>query len=219
MHREWQAFPLRERGYGLVQRRTNCVRCVRRDAKPKPRRNETVQLSYGRRELDHARCTLRRIGAEDLLVHDAPSGQVVQRAHRRSRAARFGDARDAARPAVAHSRDRRLVERCSGRCVLELSNTTDPVDELGLVVPSTITQMRQLEMRVAIDDTRHQHVIWEFQRFTLIWNGDTGMLVHSGNPTARIHENGAVLDGRRRYWMDTAGADSEHADSHKPEAT
>ncbi len=64
------------------------------------------------------------------------------------------------------------------------------------------TQLGQLEMRVAIDETRHQHVIWKFKRFTIGGNGDTGMVVHCGNPPACIHENGAVLDGRRRDGMD-----------------
>src|SRR5437867_10807276 len=41
-------------------------------------------------------------------------------------------------------------------CVLELTNTADPLDELGLVVLDTTTQMGQLEMRVAIDQTRYE---------------------------------------------------------------
>src|SRR2546422_122451 len=211
MHREWQAFPLREGGYGLVQRGTDCVRSVRRDSEPQLWRGQTVQLLHGRLELEHARFTLRGIGAEDLLVHDPPSGQVVQRAHHRSRAACFRDTCDTARPAVAHSRNRSLVERCSGRCVLELSNTADPLDELGLVVLDTTTQPCQLEMRVTIDETRHQHVIWKFKRFTIGGNGDTRMVVHRSNPPARIHENGAVLDGRRRDGMHPTSSDPEHA--------
>ena len=62
--------------------------------------------------------------------------------------------------------------------------------------------MCQLEMRVTIDETRHQHVIWKFKRFTIGGNGHTGMVVHCSNPPAPIHENGAVLDGRRRDGMD-----------------
>src|SRR5260370_39716331 len=150
-------------------------------------------------------------GAADLLAEDSPSRQVVRRAHRRARAARFRDARDTPRPAVAHSRDRRLVERFGARCVLELANAADPFDELRLVVPGTTTQVRQLEMRVAIDETGHQYVIWKFKRFTVGGTGDTGMVVHGGNPPARIHENGAVLDGRRRDGMHaTSSAPAQH---------
>src|SRR2546425_5563775 len=209
MHREWQAFHLREGGYGLVQRGTDCVRSVRRDSEPKLWRDQTVQLSHGRLELEHARVTLRRIGAEDLLVHDSPPGQVVQRAHHRASTAGLRDARDAARPAVAHSRDRCLVERCSGRCVLELTNTADPLDELGLVVLDTATEMGQLEMRVAIDQTRYEDVVWKFKGSSGLGNGDTRMVVHCSNPPARTHENGALLHGPRRDGMHPTSSDPE----------
>src|SRR5437867_986881 len=94
-------------------------------------------------------------------------------------------------------------------CVLELTNTADPLDELGLVVLDTTTQMGQLEMRVAIDQTRYEDVVWKFKCSSGLGNGDTGMVVHCSNPPARIHENGAVLDGRRRDGMHPTSSDPE----------
>src|SRR5437667_80917 len=147
------------------------------------------------------------MNAQRATLQDAESHEV---ADGRTTLGRDRDARDAARPAVAHSRDRSLVERCSGRCVLELTNTADPLDELGLVVLDTTTQMGQLEMRVAIDQTRYEDVVWKFKCSSGLGNGDTGMVVHCSNPPARIHENAAVLDGRRRDGMHPPSPDPEH---------
>src|SRR2546421_578310 len=75
------------------------------------RRNEPVQFSHRRLELEHPRVPPRRIGTKDPLVHDSPPAEVVERAHHCSRAARLRDARNAACPAVANTRDRCFVER------------------------------------------------------------------------------------------------------------
>src|SRR2546425_5367858 len=46
MHRERQAFHLREGGYGLVPRGTDCVRRARPDSEPPPWRAPTLPRSH-----------------------------------------------------------------------------------------------------------------------------------------------------------------------------
>src|SRR5438132_5798638 len=150
MHGKRESLEAGEGRDGLVQRSTDGVGRVRRDAYFKLRSRQTAKWQDRGLQLLHAGRALFRIRAEDFLIDDPAPAEIVQRAHHRSRAARLRDARNAARPAVSYTCDRRFVERFRSGCVLELSNPPDPCDELGLVVLGTATEMRQLEVRVTI---------------------------------------------------------------------
>src|SRR5437867_1211271 len=63
---------------------------------------------------------------------------------------------DSARPAIADAGHGSRVERLRAGRVFQLANAADPCEKLGLVVLRPAAQMRELEMRVAIDEARHE---------------------------------------------------------------
>src|SRR5439155_9078959 len=129
---------------------------MRRDAQHKLRRCKTAKWTDSGVELCHACRTPRRVRPEHFLIHDPTPAELVQRAQHSAATARFGDAGDAARPAVADAGHRRLVKRLRARRLLQLANAPDPCEELGLVVLDPTTEMRELEGRMTADEARQQ---------------------------------------------------------------
>ena len=133
----------------------------------------------------------------------------MQGAHDGARAPRFGDARDAARPAIANAGDRRLGERRHAGRLLQRANAPDPVEKLRLVVFRAAAQMRELEMRVAVDEPGHQLRVGELHGACGVRRGHVGIPTHSRDSSGFVNENGAVLEGRRRYGMNPASSDTK----------
>ena len=71
------------------------------------------------------------------------------------------------------------------------------------------TQMRQLEVGVAVDETREELSIWEVERLRAQRPGYLDVWSHRGDPAGRINKNGAVLEGRRRDRVHSTSANSE----------
>src|SRR5690349_2113994 len=150
------------------------------------------------------------------MKHDSPTAEVMEGTHHRARASRLGNARDAARPAIADAGDRSLVKRFRAGGVLELSNAADPGEKLGLIVLDASTQVRELEVRVAIDEAGQQLRVGEMQGLRVSRLRHLRIRSDRRDPAVCINKNGAVLVRRRRNWIDNARANSQ---SHEAQAT
>ena len=71
-------------------------------------------------------------------------------------------------------------------------------------------EVRQLEMRVSVDETRDEHGVSELEDFAVRRRGDALVWANRGNHAVISYENGAVLDRRRRDGMHLTRADAEH---------
>jgi hypothetical protein len=74
----------------------------------------------------------------------------------------------------------------------------------------TTTQQAQLEVGVAIDETRHQLTVGEFQRSNPARRRHARVGTDGGDPPGVVNENGAVVNRRGGYWMDATGSDAKH---------
>src|SRR5439155_19687513 len=127
-----------------------------------------------------------RIESEDFLIHDAPSAEVVQRAHHRAGASGFSDARDPPRPTSADPGHSRLVERLAAGRLLQLADAPDPLDELRPGVLGAAAQMRQLEVGVTVDEPRRELGIREMQRAYCARRRHFGVPADGGYSSGRI---------------------------------
>src|SRR2546426_750533 len=174
------------------------------------RRCKTAKRANGYFQFGHTCGTLCRIGTEDLLIHDPTPTEVVERAHHRSRASRFSDARDAARPAIADAGHRRLVKRLRAGRVFQLANAADPFEKLRFGVLRTAAEMRELQVRVAIDEPGHQLRVGKMQRVGARGLRHAIVRADGRDPAVCVNKNGAVLAGRRRDGMNPASSDPKH---------
>src|SRR5207302_11483952 len=117
--------------------------------------------------------------------------------------------RDAARPAIAAPVDRRIVERLRAGRRFELANAADPREKFRFVVLRTAAHMRELQMRVAVHETGNENRVRKLEGLGVVGTGDAGMVAHGSNSARVIHENGAVLEGRRRDRMNPASSNTK----------
>src|SRR5213079_1643349 len=162
----------------------------------------------GSPQLFHARGALRGVGAEDLLIVDPPPSETRERLERRAGAPRVRDARHARSPGVAHAPLRRAGELVGGRGVLEGAERADPAGELALRV--LVGEVRQLEVRVCVDETRDEAGVRKRELTGPRRRGHEAMGAYGGDSATIVNENGAVLDGRRGNRMHGPGTDAEH---------
>src|SRR5207245_9623762 len=84
----------------------------------------------------------------------------------------------------------------------------DPRRERGLAVAPG--EVRELEMRVDVDQPRHQYAIQELQRRGVWRCGDVGVRAHGRNASIVPNQNGAIRNGWRRYGEELSGAETQH---------
>jgi hypothetical protein len=215
VHRDGQLLASSECRDRLIERPAHGVRSVWRYSEARGRRGQRAQVAHCGLQLQHAGVALCRIRAEHFVIHDPAPAKIMERAHDRSGAARLGDARNTATPAVSDSRDRCLVERIGTRRLLQLTNATNPRSELQLFVPPAARaaraarEMVQLEVCVTIDETWQEIGIGEVQRLHAGRRGDLDMLTDAGNTAGPIDKDGAILNGWRRDGVDASGADAK----------
>src|SRR6266487_2909621 len=113
------------------------------------------------------------------------------------------------RPAVADAGDRCLVKRLRARRLLQLANAADPREEFGFLVLHATTQVGELEVRVAVDETRQHLCIAKLDRLYATRGRDARVRADGGDPAVCVNKNGAVLEGRRRDGMDPASSNAE----------
>ncbi len=199
----------RELRDGLVQRAAHGIWRMRRDARDKLRSCKTAKWADSGVELRHACRALRRVWTKYFLVDDPATTEVVECAHDGAGAAGFRNAGDAPRPAVADAGERRLVKRLRAGGLLELTNAADPREEFSFLVLHATTQVGELEVRVAVDETRHELGIAKLDRLSAARGRDARVRADGGDPAVCVNKNGAVLEGRRRDGMDPASSNAE----------
>jgi hypothetical protein len=194
-----------------VERLTHRVGRVGRDAESHPTRGKGTQALERGRELGEARGAFRRVRTEDFLIVDAAPAEPRQRGERRPGAAGVRHARHSGGPRVSHALLRRARELLRRRRVFQRADRANPRRELGLLVPSG--QVGELEMRVRVDEARDEARFGKLPLQCSLGPGDQGVGADRGDRPVIVYENGAVLDGRRRYGMHDAGAEAEHMSS------
>mgnify|MGYP001379916691 CR=1 FL=1 len=208
VHGQRQLFLLSKVRHAPVQSLTHAVGRVRRYAHRPHRGREAAQPQHLALEILHGGRHLRRTRPEHFLVDDAAPAEPHQRLHRRTCTPGFGNARDAAGPALAQpglgGRDERV-----GRCgVLKLAEVLDPLNEVGLAVLTR--QVGELEVRVRVDEPRGENRVPELQLLRVARRRDLAVRTHRCDAPVRPDEDGAVLDRRRRDRIHHASPDTEH---------
>src|SRR5205085_6530569 len=115
----------------------------------------------------------------------------------------------APRPTIPHAPDRGLIELSITRLFFEVADAANPFHERGLVMLGAATEMRQLEVRVAVHEAGHELGVGKMQRLAVARHRHCSVRTDRRDPAARVNKNGAVLEGRRRYGMDTAGSNAQ----------
>src|SRR5438552_3807795 len=115
-------------------------------------------------QLHIRRTHLDAVNAESAPLQHAKTREIAERAHHRAGASGLRNARDPPGPAIAYARDCCFVERLRARALFQLADAPDPLEEFRFPVLRATTQMRQLEVGVAVDETREELSIWEVER-------------------------------------------------------
>jgi len=90
---------------------------------------------------------------------------------------------------------------------LELAHTPNPGGEFGLRVLAT--EMRQLQMRVTVDEAGQQLGVGKVERPNAARRRYTGIWSDGRDPSSVVNKNGAVLEGRRRDRMHSTSSNPE----------
>src|SRR5690348_38826 len=211
MDRHGERLALRELRRSAVEGVAHGIWRMRRDAEAHTVRGKPREVRDRTRQLGEARAAFRGVGPEYFLIIDSPSAEPRQRVERRSGAPGVRDARDAGGPRVAYALLGGLEKFFGRGVVFQRADRADPGGECGFAIFHG--EVGQLEVRVAVDQSRNEGAVREFEPTSSLRCGHGRRRAHRRDLPALVNENGAVCDGRRRDWMHGAGTDIKHAGS------